>query len=157
MNNQTLKSLVSKNKDVVAPMLLSGSMYSNFWGGMDGYYYLRTDEYQEILDMKKLGCFPVPLVHSAVLVSLKKRKTPTFHRFNDSIPEDDIILFAMNAKKNGIQMEICNDIEYGYILSPLQEDSELSQDLEQLVNLRVEIAGSFYCALCIQKFTPWLT
>ena len=141
-NNQTLRLLVSKQKDLVAPMLSSGGMYSNYWGGMqEDYYYFRTDDYKEILDRKKTGCFQVPMIHSCYLMNLNKKILPTFDKVHDKVPDDDIILFATNAKSKNITMEVCNDHQYGFILAPLDETNELRQDFAQLVNLRVEIGG----------------
>lgn len=71
----------------------------------DRYYYLRTDDYKPIQKRENLGCFVVPMVHTAVLVSLKTvvsdRITydPKKIRNYDG-PHDDIIAFAVNAKKN---------------------------------------------------------
>lgn len=122
-------------------MLTTGSLYSNFWGGMSTtYYYVRTDEYKQILDRKVIGCFEVPMIHSAVLLKLSKQ-TPNFSSVNDTIPEDDVILLATNANSKGIPMEVCNDLNYGAITGPLDDKSDISQDINQLMNLRVEIAG----------------
>ncbi len=122
-------------------MLISGGLYSNFWGGMEDHYYVRTDEYKEILHRKKVGCFEVPMIHSAILVDLRKVNVPSFRPTNDSVPEDDIILFATSAKERGIPLEICNELEYGALMSPLDEKDDLMRDDEQLTNLRIEIAG----------------
>lgn len=143
VNNQTLKHLLQKQKPLVAPMLLSGGMYSNFWGGIENYYYIRTEEYTEIVESKKKGCFPVPLINSAVLMDIRTWIRPSFERFDESIPEDDMILFAENARRLNITMEICNDLEYGYILAPLDDKSPLTIDYEQMINLRAEIASKF--------------
>lgn len=117
--------------------------FSNFWGGLDGYYYTRTEEYKEILEFKKTGCFPVPLIHTAVLIDIRNKNQAGYSRLNDSIPEDDIILLAMNAQAKDIPMEICNDLEYGYILSPLDDEIHINSDIPRLQNLRVEMAGEY--------------
>ncbi len=89
-------------------MLFSGSMYSNFWGGMTTwYYYLRTDEYAEILNKEKTGCFAVPMVHSSVLVNLRSKEADLLTYVPENIknydgPVDDIIAFAVGAAKSGI-------------------------------------------------------
>jgi collagen beta-1,O-galactosyltransferase len=108
---------------------------------MEDHYYVRTDEYKEILHRKKVGCFEVPMIHSAILVDLRKVNVPSFRPTNDSVPEDDIILFATSAKERGIPLEICNELEYGALMSPLDEKDDLMRDDEQLTNLRIEIAG----------------
>jgi len=140
LNDQTLRALVMKKERIVAPLLLSGGLYSNFWGGMREYYYVRTEEYKEILDRKKLGCFPVPMVHTAVLIDLRSQNVPSFRPNNASVPEDDIILLAASALERGIPMHICNDLDYGSLLSPLDDKDDLARDDEQLTNLRIEIA-----------------
>jgi len=158
VNNQTLKHLVNKKKPLVAPMLLSGALYSNFWGGMENYYYVRTEEYKEILEYKKTGCFPVPLINSAVLMDIRRRDIVTFERFNETIPEDDMILFAENARRLNMTMEICNDLEYGYITAPLDDTSTLQRDYDQMGILRTEVATYWSKPLealpYLKKFLP---
>ncbi|KRT81243.1 hypothetical protein AMK59_5115, partial [Oryctes borbonicus] len=54
-NPDTLHYLMAKNLTVVAPMLKSSGLYSNFWFGMtDEYYYLRTDDYKPVIYHEKL-------------------------------------------------------------------------------------------------------
>lgn len=54
----TLKYLTSLKVPIVGPMLQSESLYSNFWGGMSPkYYYVRTEEYKEIVKHEKTGEF----------------------------------------------------------------------------------------------------
>lgn len=101
-----MQGLLEKEKLIVAPMLLSTTMYSNFWCGMtSSFYYERTEEYPEILNRKKIGCFAVPMVHSAVLIDLRKEASDllTFEPNNHDYtgPIDDIITFAVLANKSG--------------------------------------------------------
>lgn len=94
-------------------MLLSDDMYSNFWCGMTPFYsYKRTDEYMEILYRKKVGCFVVPMVNSAVLINLRSHISDklTFDpgkMINYDGPVDDIITFAVSAIKSGNFVETC--------------------------------------------------
>lgn len=103
-NPNVLDLLISKNETIVAPLLKSDGMYSNFWAGMtEDYYYERTDEYEPILHRKKIGCFSVPMVHSAILIDLR-RKISDFLTYDSKNlgsydgPRDDIITFALGAK-----------------------------------------------------------
>lgn len=144
-----MRHLVNLKKRAVAPMLISGGLYSNFWAGMTDYYYQRTDQYKLILQRKEVGCFQVPMIHSAVLLDLRYKSLPSFvlpQSSNDShpVPEDDIIRFAINAKDLGIPLEICNDLEYGAVLAPLDEETDLARDDEQLYNLRIEVSGKYF-------------
>ncbi|XP_052854466.1 glycosyltransferase 25 family member [Drosophila gunungcola] len=152
-SKDALKTLTRLQLPIVAPMLISESLYSNFWCGMtEDYYYRRTDEYKEIYHVKKQGSFPVPMVHTAVLVNMNHRVVRRNLTFDKSRllemqrsrqqeplyegPADDIIVFAISANSSGIPLHICNDINFGYILQPLEPGDSLDHDLQQLVNLR---------------------
>ncbi|XP_018327250.1 glycosyltransferase 25 family member [Agrilus planipennis] len=144
-----LLHLVSKNVTIVAPMLKSVSKYSNFWCGMtENYYYQRTEDYEPILDRKKVGCFEVPMVHSSILVDLRKTESDRLTYRPEEVaeyngPHDDVIVFAASAMVNGIAMNICNDRQYGFIMVPLGEDySDLTFDFEQLSGLKIEVRNT---------------
>ncbi|KXJ78978.1 glycosyltransferase 25 family member [Aedes albopictus] len=150
-NPITIAKLVDLNLPIVAPMLLSDGLYSNFWCGMTtDYYYHRTDEYKEILNYEKTGQFPVPMVHSAVMVNINvaqslaltfdKKRLPPGH-YNG--PLDDIIIFAMSANYSSIPMHISNSASYGYILVPLEQGDTLEKDMEQLTNAKVYIINEY--------------
>ena len=138
----TLAHLVKQsNLTVVAPMLTSVGLYSNFWAGMtDTYYYQRTDQYKPILERKKVGCWAVPMVHSSLLINLNKKDSQklSFHRKSDFYPEDDIISFALSASAHNVSLHVCNDLHYGYVMLPLDEDNHqsLADDEPNLVNLK---------------------
>ncbi|XP_077302422.1 glycosyltransferase 25 family member [Arctopsyche grandis] len=142
--SSTLKDLVLKNLNIVAPMLKSDGLYSNFWCGMtENYYYKRTDEYKDILDRKDIGCFKVPMIHSAVLINLRRRTADELTYNPSKInsydgPIDDIIAFAVSANKSNVALNICNDKIYGYIMVPLDKKDSLETDRVQLTNLKVE-------------------
>lgn len=72
----------------------------------ENYYYKRTDDYKPILNRKKTGCFDVPMVHSAVLISMRYDVSDKLTYYPSKItnydgPEDDIIAFALNSKALG--------------------------------------------------------
>ena len=148
-NNQTIRQMVSKTGlTVVAPMLSSVGLYANYWAGMtETFYYKRTDEYKLILDRKKTGCFPVPMVHSAFFVNLNRKESLhlTFYATEDDdadsnpIPHDDIIRFALSAQFHDVELNICNDLSYGYIMLPLDDNQSIEDDLANLSNLKIEM------------------
>jgi collagen beta-1,O-galactosyltransferase len=116
VNNQTLHDLTKRELTVVAPMLRSDGLYSNFWCGMsEDFYYIRTDDYKPILYREKIGCFQVPMVHSAVLINLRHKASQHLTYIDEQIPEydgpeDDIITFALGAKYYGkyyISLYLC--------------------------------------------------
>ena len=68
-------------------------------------YYKRTDDYYPILSRSRQGIFPVPMVHSTVLINLKLTESnhikfyPAPRGYQG--PFDDIIIFAFNCKNAG--------------------------------------------------------
>lgn len=151
---------------IVAPMLRSESLYSNYWCGMsDDYYYKRTDEYHEIYNSQKIGVFSVPMIHSAILINLNYESTRHYLTFDKERliklqqdlkiesyneneaekclpykgPMDDVIVFAISANCSRIPLLISNDMSYGYILQPLEPHEYISNDIEQLLNVKLNI------------------
>lgn len=144
-NPNVLQNLILKNTVIVAPMLVSEGLYSNFWHGWtEDYYYLRTDGYKPILYREETGCFQVPMIHSCVLINLNTFDSNhlTYHPENVTKyggPHDDIITFAISANKSDIPMYVCNDANYGYITVPLEQDEPLENDYHHLVNTKLEV------------------
>ncbi|XP_029173032.1 glycosyltransferase 25 family member isoform X2 [Nylanderia fulva] len=144
-NSSTIHSLILKGQTVVAPLLRSDGMYSNFWAGMTAeYYYIRTDLYEPILYRENIGCHHVPMVHSAVLIDLRRYDSDRLTYKAEKLiayngPEDDIITFAVGANKSDVPLFVCNDEIYGFIMVPLENDETITEDMERLTNTKVEI------------------
>lgn len=91
-------------------MLKSTAMYSNFWCGMTSdFYYTRTEDYEPIYKRDKIGCFSVPMVHTAVVVNLRVQDSDSLTFIGDKSPNykgpvDDIITFAVTANLSGKQI-----------------------------------------------------
>ncbi|XP_067012190.1 glycosyltransferase 25 family member [Anabrus simplex] len=145
VNPKTLQLLIKKGHTVTAPMLKSDGLYSNFWCGMtDEYYYLRTDDYKPTLNRERIGCFDVPMVHSSVLINLRRKSSDNLTFIRSKVPDyegpnDDIIIFALAANKSGIPLYICNDEVYGFVMVPLEQGDSLAVDYTQLTNLKLEV------------------
>lgn len=77
------------------------SVFSLFQG-----YYRRTAEYFPTKQRQRLGCYPVPMVHSTILLDLRKQGTKkvSFHppHKDYSWPFDDIIVFAFSCRISGM-------------------------------------------------------
>ncbi|XP_076241704.1 glycosyltransferase 25 family member isoform X2 [Calliopsis andreniformis] len=144
-NPNTLNELISKNRTVVAPLLKSDGLYSNFWTGMtNDYYYLRTEKYEPILYREETGCFDVPMIHSAVLIDLRQYASDRLTYQSNNLeqydgPTDDIITFAISAIKSEVPLFICNDVIYGFIMVPLEKEETVAEDLQRLTNIKMEI------------------
>lgn len=145
VNNQTLKHLIQEQKTVIAPVMETLGAYSNFWCGMtEQGYYKRTDEYLPILERDKIGCFEVPMIHSVVLVDLRRKASQNLTFDPKKLPDysgpvDDMLVFAQSAKASGIKMFVLNKEEFGYMMAPLEKDNSMGDDKAQLVNLKVEM------------------
>ncbi|GAB1863997.1 Glycosyltransferase 25 family member [Camponotus japonicus] len=144
-NSSTMRDLVLKGQTVVAPLLRSDGMYSNFWAGMTAEnYYVRTDLYEPILFREKTGCHNVPMVHSAVLIDLRRYDSDRLTYKAEKLiayngPEDDIITFAVGANKSNIPLFVCNDEVYGFVMVPLENEETITEDMQRLTNTKVEI------------------
>ena len=108
----------------------------------------------------------VPMIHSAVLIHLRDRLSDKLTFDPNKIadydgPVDDIITFAVGANKSGnlkrvvekwiesylnreitclgLQLHVCNDRRYGYIIVPLDETEK---DTDHLLNLKLHVTGT---------------
>uniref|UniRef100_A0A8C1JDJ7 Collagen beta(1-O)galactosyltransferase 2 n=1 Tax=Cyprinus carpio TaxID=7962 RepID=A0A8C1JDJ7_CYPCA len=112
-NPRVLDLMMAENFTLVAPMLDSRSLYSNYWCGITPQgYYKRTPDYQPIREWKRLGCFPVPMVHSTFLLDLR-RSASLDMAFHPPHPDyswafDDIMVFAFSARQAGERWSIKN-------------------------------------------------
>ncbi|KAF3823350.1 hypothetical protein GH733_010786 [Mirounga leonina] len=136
-NPQTLNLMIAENKTIVAPMLESRALYSNFWCGITP-----QANYLQIREWKRMGCFPVPMVHSTFLIDLRKEASdklmfyPPHQDYTWTF--DDIIVFAFSSRQAGIQMYLCNREHYGYLPIPLKPHQTLQEDIENLIHVQIE-------------------
>jgi collagen beta-1,O-galactosyltransferase len=142
VNKNVLRDLIDAEKTIVAPMLDSPTAYSNFWGDVtEHFFYKRSDNYFDIRNRDDIGIFPVPMVHSTMLIDLRKRESAllTF-KPNPGYKEeyDDIIIFAFNAKWHKIQMWILNLEDYGKLPTPLEADGNFDDEFDSFHELMRE-------------------
>lgn len=45
---------------------------------------------------------------------------------------------------SGVEMFVCNDETYGYVMVPMEKDDLLIYDLLQLKNLKLEVLGIYH-------------
>uniref|UniRef100_A0A4W3GK77 Cerebral endothelial cell adhesion molecule n=1 Tax=Callorhinchus milii TaxID=7868 RepID=A0A4W3GK77_CALMI len=142
-NDQTLKLMIAENKTVVAPMLESQTAYSNFWCGITPQgYYRRTAEYFPTRNRYRLGCFPVPMVHSTFLIDLRKESSQGLAFFpphpDYSWPFDDIIVFAFSCRASDAQIYMCNKERYGFVNVPAKPQHTLEDDSLNFIHLMLD-------------------
>jgi collagen beta-1,O-galactosyltransferase len=118
------------------------------------YYYRRTANYKKIRHYDLLGEHHVPMVHSAVLVDLKRISSDmlTFNAtklnslHDDKTfdgPIDDIIIFAIAANFSNTEMFISNSRFYGFVLVPLDQEDSIQKDHLQLINAKNSIINHY--------------
>ncbi|KAK9970815.1 hypothetical protein ABG768_026724 [Culter alburnus] len=142
-NPRVLDLMMAENFTLVAPMLDSRSLYSNFWCGITPQgYYKRTPDYQPIREWKRLGCFSVPMVHSTFLLDLRRSATleMTFYPPHPdySWAFDDIMVFAFSARQAGVQMYVCNREHYGFLPVPLKAQQSVEDEKESFTHTITE-------------------
>lgn len=122
-NPETLNILISRKKNIVAPMLTitDAVAYSNYWAGMTpAGYYQSAPEYFDILNRRTLGVHQVPMVHSTLLFDLQDPKSSKLHYWpladDYTGPVDDIIYLALTAASAEIGMWVDNTEEFGWML-----------------------------------------
>uniref|UniRef100_A0AAY4B7Y0 Glycosyl transferase family 25 domain-containing protein n=1 Tax=Denticeps clupeoides TaxID=299321 RepID=A0AAY4B7Y0_9TELE len=148
-NPRVLTLLMAENLTLVAPMLESRSLYSNFWCGMTPQgYYKRTPDYLPIREWKRLGCFPVPMVHSTFLLDLRRTTSRqlAFHppHPNYSWALDDIMVFAFSTRHADVQMYICNREHYGYLPVPLKPQQTVEDEEESFLHTITEAMSELH-------------
>ncbi|XP_062285171.1 procollagen galactosyltransferase 2-like [Scomber scombrus] len=147
-NRQVLTDMIAKNLTIVAPMLESKNLYSNFWCGVTPQgYYRRTPEYIPIRKWQMKGCFAVPMVHSTYLLDLRRTVSQdlAFHPPHTKYPYniDDIMAFAFSAEQAGAQMYVCNRDHYGYLPVPLKQHQTLEEEEESFAHTLTEALISY--------------
>ncbi|CAL8281083.1 unnamed protein product [Lota lota] len=147
-NRHTLTDLLGENVTLVAPMLESRGLYSNFWCGMTPQgYYKRTPEYIPMRRGRRRGCFAVPMVHSTFLLDLRRSTSPAlaFHPPHPDYPHplDDIMVLAFSARQAGVQMYVCNKEHYGYLPLPLKQHQTVEEEEESFTHTLTEALIDF--------------
>ncbi len=132
----TLKTLISKDKPIVAPMLMGLPKYRdpfcNFFTACDPYgYYEYTPDYSKILDRQKIGTFRVPVVHQTYLI--KKEYIDDLNYLDES-PYHEFVVFSRIAREKGIDQYICNEELFGTFLHypdtySLEDEKEAFEDI----------------------------
>lgn len=111
----TLKTLMDKDKPIIAPLLYSIPDKQDF----NCTYYCAVDErgyycehpyYWSIFFREKKGTFIVPLVHATYLIKGEYLDRLTYE---DGTDEMEFIIFSNSARSNGIEQYICNECDFG--------------------------------------------
>ena len=115
---------------------------------LETFYYKRTDDYKKILHRKQIGCFQVPMIHTAVLINMRMTESDILTYLPDNVdnypgPQDDIIVFALSATLQSLSLHICNDNYYGVVSLPLEDGQTLGIKIDY-----IELKLSLCLKLC---------
>ncbi|XP_050389095.1 procollagen galactosyltransferase 1-A isoform X2 [Patella vulgata] len=95
-----------------------------------------------MVDWEIRGCFPVPILHSALLIDIRRSitqdiaYTPPLPGYDG--PYNDIIIFAHSVKAAAISMFILNTRYFGKVMVQLDSQYSLGEEIEQFAYLRIE-------------------
>lgn len=131
----TLRTLLAKNKPIVAPMLKAFperlDHYSNFFSAISpSGYYQSHPSYIPILYHQKIGTFKVPLVHCTYLIV-----SSVLDKLNyiDASDDYEFVVFSRSAREGSIDQFICNEMDFGYLVH-FHKNVTLEEEKERLNN-----------------------
>ena len=118
-NPDTLRLLLAADRPIIAPLLSRPQkLWSNFWGdiGADG-YYLRSDDYVEIVQLSRRGIWNVPYISHAILTHKSKFSAANIPSFYTSKFDHDMA-FSADMRNKGHFMYINNQHAFGHLVNP---------------------------------------
>lgn len=123
ITQSTLKTLVAKDKPMIAPMLSSfpekGNSYSNFFYDIDTRGYAKYHpEYFSIFNRTKVGTFEVPVIHCTYLI--RKDALP-YLKYVDETDDYEFVILSRVARENNIPQFICNEENFGALVHIFRE------------------------------------
>lgn len=126
-NKKVLIDLIYENKNVISPMIVKkDEHFSNFWGDIqENNYYMRSDDYLDIVQYKKRGVWNVSYVGHCFLIKKDYFKEILFTENFDKGDDWDMAM-CYNLRLMNIFMWIINKEFYGELLdfNLIQDDEE---------------------------------
>jgi hypothetical protein len=150
LHPRALRWLHDLNLEVVAPMLLSDSFYSNFHAYVDDNgYYKDGDNYYKILSRNMKGIHDVPVVNGCYLI---RHDCLSHVAYEDGSARLAYVVFSDRLRKNRIPQYIDNTRNYGIILNHLNKDRNQIAQADLLNNktffLNLGKQGGKKCVIC---------
>uniref|UniRef100_A0A1L8E427 procollagen-lysine 5-dioxygenase n=1 Tax=Nyssomyia neivai TaxID=330878 RepID=A0A1L8E427_9DIPT len=112
---KTLRKLLTKNRDVIAPMLTRpNDAWSNFWGALNEQgYYARSHDYLDIVNNRRRGIWNVPYISSCYLI--KKAVLKKISYVQEAYDPD--MAMCHHLRSNNIFMHVDNLEDYGHLIN----------------------------------------
>lgn len=139
-NPDTLKHLIAADRPIIAPLLSRPKkLWSNFWGdiGQDG-YYLRSDDYVEVVQGTRKGVWNVPYISDAILVHKSKFSAADIPSFHDKRYDYDMA-FCADRRDKGHFLYVSNRHDFGHLVNPDHYNvTHLHPDMYELLENRLD-------------------
>lgn len=120
----TLKTLMAKNKPIIAPLLTDVFVVNNISPKKKESF--TADHYRYPITYKILeGTIKVPLVQSTYLIQSKYLDGLNYM---DGTDENEAVIFSKSAKANGVDQFICNEKDFG--IQVAVHDKNMSREEE---------------------------
>ncbi|VBB33461.1 unnamed protein product, partial [Acanthocheilonema viteae] len=131
-----IETAIAGKFGIIAPMVtLHDKPFSNFWGALDNNgYYLRSEDYIEIVDGNRVGIWNVPYISRAILINrdklcsgqhgllIKYKKSRIFQikvlkeSYTYNVMVDVDMSFCEYARAMGYFMHVDNEHYYGFLV-----------------------------------------
>jgi len=141
---------------VIAPMLTTNSMYSNYHYDVDANGYLKTHHnYGKVLDRTIRGCIEVPVVHCTYFIA---NNVLQHINYDDNSARYEYVIFSDVLRKKKIPQYLDNRFIYGF-LTMKDTKSEFEKELSK--NYLSYLSGEFYNPTGLTPLKPtfkvWLS
>lgn len=113
IKEDTIQALYGTQLSIVAPFLLTKTLYSNYHAAVDKHgYFAETPFYKNILYQEVKGLIDVPVVHCTYFIGYEVLDEMSY---DDNSNRYEYVIFSDNARKKKIPQYIDNREVYGYI------------------------------------------
>ncbi|XP_064641909.1 procollagen-lysine,2-oxoglutarate 5-dioxygenase 1-like isoform X4 [Lineus longissimus] len=138
-NPDSLKLLIEQNRTILTPNIHRyRKLWATFWGAVtpDG-YYLRSPEYIDLVQRRRLGLWNVPYISNIYLIQASKLPAlvGAFTTIREDVDAD--IQFTFTLRRKGIFMIVTNLKNFGHLINcDTYGTDHLHNDLYQIFENR---------------------
>ncbi len=127
----TLKTLIAKNKPIIAPMLYDipdpEDYNVNCYSSINDSGYFSLDRFWSHIFLKTLtGTMKVPVVHCTYLVKGEYLDRLTYVDGTDS---HEFVIFCRSARASGVDQFICNEKDFGVQFAFMNKNMSLEEEI----------------------------
>lgn len=125
---RTLRVLMSKNKPIIAPLLVAAphahDPYGNFFPALSASGFYQHERIgDQLVRREKKGTFLMPVVHCTYLIDGKY--LPKLH-YVDGTDQYEFLIFSSSARANGVEQWICNEEDFGILWHSVRPPGEVT-------------------------------